>query len=76
LICPQKIKVNQAKSNQIKVNQAILKHFFMQKSTLLPPLLRLWSDNELAQTNGFGFIVNVGLSNRVKVRQSGSNRYS
>jgi hypothetical protein len=38
----------------------------MQKSTLLPPLLRLWSDNRLAQTNGFGFIVNVGLSNQSK----------
>ncbi len=28
LDCPQKIKVNQGKSNQIKVNQGILKHFF------------------------------------------------
>ncbi len=28
LIRPQKIKVNQGKSNQIKVNQGILKHFF------------------------------------------------
>jgi hypothetical protein len=38
---PQKIKVNQAKSNQIKVNQAILKHFyFMQKSILtLKPMV-------------------------------------
>jgi hypothetical protein len=37
---PQKIKVNQAKSNQIKVNQAILKHFyFTQKSTLHNPAI-------------------------------------
>jgi hypothetical protein len=26
----EKIKVNQAKSSQIKVNQGFLKHFFMQ----------------------------------------------
>ncbi len=38
----------------------------MQKSTLLPPWLRLWSYNGLAQTNGFDFIVNVGLSNQSK----------
>jgi hypothetical protein len=34
LIRVRKIKVNQAKSSQIKVNQAILKHFFYGKSSL------------------------------------------
>ena len=35
----EKIKVNQANSSQIKPNQGILKHFFMQKSNLPKPMV-------------------------------------
>jgi hypothetical protein len=36
LIGLQKIKVNQGKSSQIKVNQAILKHFYFQQNQTEP----------------------------------------